>query len=77
MIIYGVPHPDFGEAIVAVVVPVDFFSGPSADDVVAFAKDRLANFKVPKYVHVAGALPRNTVGKVQKKALRGKVRELV
>ncbi|NIQ93009.1 MAG: hypothetical protein GWN87_01440, partial [Desulfuromonadales bacterium] len=40
------------------------------EDVIAHAKAELANFKVPKLVHVAKALPRNTMGKVQKKALR-------
>ncbi len=74
--VIGVPHPDFGEAIVAVVVPSNPASAPGADDVVAFTKDRLANFKVPKHVYVTDALPRNTMGKVQKKALREKFSSL-
>jgi len=67
--VVGVPHPDFGEAVVAVVVP-----RPGAqlqpDEIVAALKGRIANFKVPKRVFVAPELPRNTMGKVQKKLLR-------
>ena len=43
---------------------------PSAEDVIAFAKERLANFKVPRYVEVVDALPRNLSGKVLKNELR-------
>jgi malonyl-CoA/methylmalonyl-CoA synthetase len=67
--VIGVPHPDFGEAVVAVVVPRNGAQlDPSAiqDEL----KGRIANFKVPKQVHVAGQLPRNTMGKVQKNVLR-------
>jgi malonyl-CoA/methylmalonyl-CoA synthetase len=65
----GVPHPDFGEVGVAVVV-----TRPGAtvqgDDVIAALKARLANFKIPKRCFVVGELPRNTMGKVQKNLLR-------
>ncbi|MDI6908465.1 FadD3 family acyl-CoA ligase [Nocardioides sp.] len=44
---------------------------PSRDDVISFAKERLANFKVPRYVEVIDALPRNLSGKVLKNELRG------
>ncbi len=70
--VIGVPHPDFGEAIVAVVVTSDAANAPNPDDIIAFTKDKLANFKVPKHVSIADVLPRNTMGKVQKKALREK-----
>jgi len=67
--VIGVPHPDFGEAVVAVVVPRN---GAVIDGaaMVAELKARIANFKVPKRVHVVGELPRNTMGKVQKNVLR-------
>jgi len=68
--VFGVPHPDFGEAVVAVVVPVDSASVPAPTSVVKHAKEQLASFKVPKQVWVMDALPRNTMGKVQKKTLR-------
>ena len=65
----GVPHPDFGEVGVAVVVckPGKTIS-PEA--VVASLKSRLANFKIPKKCFVVADLPRNTMGKVQKNLLR-------
>lgn len=67
--VIGVPHADFGEAVVAVVVPRD---GAPLDPAAIQneLKARVANFKVPKRVHVADELPRNTMGKVQKNVLR-------
>ena len=67
--VIGVPHPDFGEAVVAVVVPK-----PAAtldgSAISAALKQQIANFKVPKQVYVVNELPRNTMGKVQKNLLR-------
>jgi malonyl-CoA/methylmalonyl-CoA synthetase len=63
--VVGLPHPDFGEGVVAVVVPKP---GNQLDGaaIVSALKDRIANFKVPKRVFVVNELPRNTMGKVQK-----------
>ncbi|MDE4275280.1 malonyl-CoA synthase [Phaeobacter gallaeciensis] len=66
--VIGVPHPDFGEAVVAVVVPTG--EGTSPEAVKAALSGQLAKFKQPKEVILLDALPRNTMGKVQKKALR-------
>ncbi|WP_164662269.1 malonyl-CoA synthase [Tropicibacter sp. Alg240-R139] len=66
--VIGVPHPDFGEGVVAVVVPEG--EGTSAEVVNEALQGRLAKFKQPKRVIVLDTLPRNTMGKVQKKALR-------
>lgn len=67
--VIGVPHPDFGEAVTAVVV-----KKPDAliseSDIVDSLKTRIANFKVPKRVFFVQELPRNTMGKVQKNMLR-------
>ena len=71
----GVPHPDFGEVGVAVVVPKPG-AQVQADAVVAGLKSRLANFKIPKKCFVVAELPRNTMGKVQKNLLREQHREL-
>jgi malonyl-CoA/methylmalonyl-CoA synthetase len=67
--VIGVPHPDFGEGVVAVVVPKPG-SSVDASAVVASLKTKIANFKVPKQVFVEAELPRNTMGKVQKNLLR-------
>lgn len=65
--VIGLPHPDFGEAVTAVVIGD---SSLEEDVVIAAVKDRLANFKVPKRVFFVEELPRNAMGKVQKNALR-------
>ena len=67
--VIGVPHPDFGEAVLAVVVPT---SGVHlvADQITLPLQKRLAKFKCPKKVVFINALPRNTMGKVQKNELR-------
>jgi malonyl-CoA/methylmalonyl-CoA synthetase len=67
--VVGVPHADFGEAVVAFVVP-RAGAVVHAADVLSALKDRLANFKLPKRVLVVAELPRNAMGKVQKNALR-------
>jgi len=71
----GVPHPDFGEVGVAVVIakPNGHVSG---DAVVASLKAQLANFKIPKKCFVVPELPRNTMGKVQKNVLREQYKSL-
>lgn len=67
--VIGVPHPDFGEVGVAVII-----AKPGAtvepDRVIAELKAKFANFKIPKRCEVVAELPRNTMGKVQKNLLR-------
>ena len=67
--VIGAPHPDFGEGVLAVVVPKP---GATLDGaaLVAGLKAQIAAFKVPKQVFVVPDLPRNTMGKVQKNLLR-------
>ena len=67
--VIGVPHADFGEAVVAVVVMRDGATLSEAT-LIDTLKNQIANFKVPKRVHFATELPRNTMGKVQKNVLR-------
>lgn len=71
--VIGVPHPDFGEAVVAVVVrTAGAGDAVSEAGIIAALKTRIANFKVPKRVHFVDELPRNTMGKVQKNVLRSR-----
>ncbi len=65
----GVPHPDFGEVGVAVVISKPGFA-LDPGQIVAALKSKLANFKIPKQCFVVSELPRNTMGKVQKNMLR-------
>lgn len=67
--VIGVPHPDFGECVVAVVVP-ERGAKPSEDDIKAGMSLGLAKFKQPKKIVIVDELPRNAMGKVQKKFLR-------
>ncbi|MEY3721269.1 MAG: hypothetical protein RL618_1788 [Pseudomonadota bacterium] len=67
--VIGIAHPDFGEAVTAVVVPRDG-AVLSEAVIIESLKQKIANFKVPKRVHVVDELPRNTMGKVQKNMLR-------
>jgi acyl-CoA synthetase (AMP-forming)/AMP-acid ligase II len=64
--VVGVPDERMGEVGKAYVVGT-----ASPDDVIAYARQRLANFKVPRHVELVDALPRNLSGKVLKTALRG------
>ena len=73
--VIGVPHPDFGEGVTAVVV---LNAGAHIDEATIRLQleQRLARFKVPKRVMFVTELPRNTMGKVQKSALRERYRNL-
>jgi malonyl-CoA/methylmalonyl-CoA synthetase len=74
--VIGLPHPDFGEAVVAVIVPRENAPRDEAAKKAAEAamisalKSTLANFKVPKRIFFVDDLPRNAMGKVQKNVLR-------
>jgi malonyl-CoA/methylmalonyl-CoA synthetase len=72
--VIGVPHPDFGEAVTAVVIAKPNSSLAEAD-VIGALKTKIANFKVPKRVFFMAELPRNAMGKVQKNVLRDLVKD--
>ena len=73
--VIGVPHPDFGEVGVAVLI-LKPGAKLTPEAVVADLKAKLANFKIPKRCFVLSELPRNTMGKVQKNLLREQYKEL-
>ncbi|WP_342069740.1 malonate--CoA ligase [Yoonia algicola] len=68
--VFGVAHPDFGESVLAAVVVED----PTlcAETIAAAVEPKLARFKHPRRYIITEALPRNTMGKVQKNVLRDK-----
>ncbi len=67
--VIGLPHRDFGEAVTAVVVR-EQASALDEAEIIRSLEGRLARFKQPRRVFVVDALPRNTMGKVQKNLLR-------
>ena len=67
--VVGVPHPDFGEAVLGLVVP-EPGQAPAPETLQQEAARQLANYKRPKRLILLEELPRNTMGKVQKAALR-------
>ena len=66
--VIGVPHRDFGEAVVAVIVGDD--KKDLEIEIIGSIKNKLANFKQPKKIILIPELPRNAMGKVQKQKLR-------
>jgi len=72
--VFGVPHPDFGEAVVAVLVPAG--AAVNTAQLAADLSRQLAPYKLPKRLIELQALPRNSMGKVQKKLLRERYGEL-
>jgi malonyl-CoA/methylmalonyl-CoA synthetase len=73
--VIGLPHPDFGEGVTAIVVPAQGASLSEAAMLTALG-ERLARYKLPKRIFFADSLPRNAMGKVQKAALREERRGL-
>jgi len=73
--VIGVPHPDFGEGVLAVVKRREGAVALDADALIAATRTQLAAFKTPKRVVFVDDLPRNTMGKVQKNLLRETYRD--
>ncbi|MFO7191751.1 MAG: AMP-binding protein [Thermocrispum agreste] len=66
----GVPHPEMGEELKAVVVPRDPQSPPDPAELLTFCRDRLAHYKCPRSVAFLAALPRSAMGKLDKRTLK-------
>ena len=73
--VIGVPHPDFGETVLALLVP-NSERTPDLDAIQSHISEHLARFKLPKKLIVLSHLPRNTMGKVQKNTLRDQFRNV-
>jgi malonyl-CoA/methylmalonyl-CoA synthetase len=74
--VFGVPHPDFGEGVTAVIVLAAGSNAPTEAETLLALRQRLAPYKLPKRVLFADDLPRNSMGKVQKKLLRERYSDL-
>ncbi|MCK0097442.1 malonyl-CoA synthase [Yoonia sp. F2084L] len=73
--VIGVPHADFGETVLGVLV-AEPGATPQTDAIADAVRDKLARFKHPRELIVIDELPRNTMGKVQKNVLRDRYREI-
>ncbi len=67
--VIGIPHPDLGESVMAVIVPKAGFK-PDQQMIMHLLREKIAHFKVPKQIVIVNELPRNAIGKVQKNLLR-------
>ena len=68
--VIGVPHSDMGEAVKALVVPSDPADPPSSSELIDLCRSKLAAFKCPRTVDIVATVGRNTMGKINKRALR-------
>ncbi|WP_116599875.1 malonate--CoA ligase [Primorskyibacter marinus] len=73
--VIGVPHKDYGETVVAVIVPQKDQTA-ATDQLLSACAEQLARFKHPRKIVTVDALPRNTMGKVQKNLLRETYKDL-
>lgn len=67
--VFGVPHPDFGEFVIAAVI-LEPGAPLNSAAIASVVEPKLARFKHPRHYIITDALPRNTMGKVQKNVLR-------
>jgi acyl-CoA synthetase (AMP-forming)/AMP-acid ligase II len=71
---FGVPHPTWGEEVAAAIVLKERPAGESGEPagesaILAFCKERLADFKCPKKIYITKAIPRTATGKIQRGAV--------
>lgn len=66
----GLPHPDLGEQLVALVVPVDAAAPPTSEELQAWCEARLSRYKCPRQIRIVATVGRNALGKLDKRALR-------
>ena len=76
--VFGVPDPDFGEAVKAVVQPIDMReTGPAFErELIDWCRARLSHIKCPKSIDFTAELPRHATGKLYKRLLRDRYRGL-
>ena len=69
----GVPHADMGEELIALVIPTDPADPPASAELISWCRERLSHYKCPRRVQIVDDLGRNTMGKLNKRALRARM----
>lgn len=69
VVVIGIPHPDWGRSIHAIIEPVDWNALPSVHDLDQYIRARLSSYKIPKSYEFLKALPRNQMGKIRRSDL--------
>jgi bile acid-coenzyme A ligase len=73
--VVGVTDPEWGKRVHAVVQPIDLQRPPTKEEIIAFARDRLAAYKVPKTVEIVASLPRTEAGKLNRSLLSATIEQ--
>jgi long-chain acyl-CoA synthetase len=68
--VIGVPDADMGEAVRALVVPLDLDNPPTVEELVGLCRSQLAGYKCPRTIEIVSTVGRNAMGKINKRALR-------
>ena len=74
--VIGVPHPDFGEAVTAIIAKEPWAQSLTENTVIEHLRKHHANYKIPKQIYFVSQLPKNKLGKVQKNILREKYKNI-
>jgi len=69
VVVVGLPDPEWGQRVHAIIAPLAADAPPTAADVIGYAKQRLAAYKVPKTVEIVAEIPRTAATKVSRSAL--------
>jgi oxalate---CoA ligase len=70
--VFGVPDPKYGEEVAAAVLLHDNYDAIKLQE---FCRERLADFKVPKFIHITSALPKNAMGKIKRRDVAARFKE--